>query len=591
MEHANFEVDPRLATLLSETYRSTEHAIKELIDNAWDADAQNVRVRLPDPMTFDPIEVEDDGTGMVPAELRQEYLRIARDRQALKGDRTIGKHRIVKGKKGIGKFAGLVVADLMVLETRARGNCTRLTIPRAELQNAVVDLESVQLPLEIHDCETSEHGTKIALTQLHQNLTFPSSDRLKQMLVFEYGREDDFRIFVNESMVTVDDLPGETTREEAELPEVGKVSATFTVTDPKRRVRTPGIVVRVGGKIIGEPSFFGLDKEPDIPSAVLKRLYGEVEADGLSDDVTADWGAIIENSKGYQQMQEWLRAQVRTHLNATCQREMSLARARLQQEIDRQLQRLPEHRRRFAEMAIQRIMQRFYGEPEDRVRPIISVVLDALERDEYRVVLQKIYEASKSDVAGFAEALADFGLLELSLVAQQASGRIEFLDMLDSLISNPDATEAEVHRALASNLWVFGPEFALMASNQSLATVIERYAEEKFEGKRAPKRPDLLLISQMGVRYTLIEFKRPSHKIGRQDINQAESYRDDLASKFSPMEVRVIGGDHDRRMDLNPPANVQVASYAGLINRARSELEWLLSELASKPVANPSQHT
>jgi hypothetical protein len=48
MDHANFEVDPRLATLLSETYRSTEQAIKELIDNAWDADAENVRVQLPD---------------------------------------------------------------------------------------------------------------------------------------------------------------------------------------------------------------------------------------------------------------------------------------------------------------------------------------------------------------------------------------------------------------------------------------------------------------------------------------------------------------------------------------------------------------
>ena len=36
---AHFRVDPRLASLLGESYRSTEQAIKELIDNAWDADA------------------------------------------------------------------------------------------------------------------------------------------------------------------------------------------------------------------------------------------------------------------------------------------------------------------------------------------------------------------------------------------------------------------------------------------------------------------------------------------------------------------------------------------------------------------------
>ena len=74
-------------------------------------------------------------------------------------------------------------------------------------------------------------------------------------------------------------------------------------------------------------------------------------------------------------------------------------------------------------------MLKLYNEPEDRVRPIISVVLDAVERDEYRVVLEKIYEASRSDVSAFADALSDFGLLELSMIAQQAGVRMEFLEL------------------------------------------------------------------------------------------------------------------------------------------------------------------
>ena len=43
-EKANFKVDPRLASLLGETYRSTEHAVKELVDNAWDADAPTISI-------------------------------------------------------------------------------------------------------------------------------------------------------------------------------------------------------------------------------------------------------------------------------------------------------------------------------------------------------------------------------------------------------------------------------------------------------------------------------------------------------------------------------------------------------------------
>ena len=40
MNKANFKVDTRLTSLLGENYRSTEVALKELIDNAWDADAE-----------------------------------------------------------------------------------------------------------------------------------------------------------------------------------------------------------------------------------------------------------------------------------------------------------------------------------------------------------------------------------------------------------------------------------------------------------------------------------------------------------------------------------------------------------------------
>lgn len=46
---ARFRVDPKLAALLGEGYRSSEYALKELIDNAWDADVTELRFTLPDP--------------------------------------------------------------------------------------------------------------------------------------------------------------------------------------------------------------------------------------------------------------------------------------------------------------------------------------------------------------------------------------------------------------------------------------------------------------------------------------------------------------------------------------------------------------
>ena len=71
-EVLSFQVSPRLAEILGEGYSSTELALKELVDNAWDADSTEVRITVPAPMTSDPIVISDNGSGMKTGEMRQE---------------------------------------------------------------------------------------------------------------------------------------------------------------------------------------------------------------------------------------------------------------------------------------------------------------------------------------------------------------------------------------------------------------------------------------------------------------------------------------------------------------------------------------
>ena len=99
MSNAHFSVDTRLTRLLGETYRSSEVALKELVDNAWDADARNVWITLPEPLTGDAVVLRDDGTGMTPNEMRREYLNIASDKRTRTGDMTPGLRRKVKGRR------------------------------------------------------------------------------------------------------------------------------------------------------------------------------------------------------------------------------------------------------------------------------------------------------------------------------------------------------------------------------------------------------------------------------------------------------------------------------------------------------------
>jgi hypothetical protein len=584
--NVHFSVDTRLTRLLSETYRSSELALKELVDNAWDADALNVWVSLPDPMTTDPITIKDDGVGMTEQEILSHYLNIASDRRRRSGEKTAKYQRQIKGRKGIGKFAGLMIANRMELQAFARGRRCILQIDKQEIINHQNDLETVPLPLVSDATSEDDCGTTIVLSELDNRLNFPNPDRLREILIYEYGREERFKVFVNGVQLSVEDVPGSTRQLEQALPTAGNVKIRFTVADGKRLPKMPGIVFKVDGKVVGKPTLIGLDEDEEIPTKLARRVYGEVELRDFDEHVTADWGGIVENSKAFEEVQAVVRTVVKEQLRTTYADDMKLQKARLQKQINQRLQQLPEHRRRFAQEAVYRILNRFYGESEERIAIIAEVALDAMEYDAYWMVLEQIGLSSYGDIDAFASSLENFGFLELSRIGAQAQHRLKFLDYLEQLIQDRRTLEKDVHKALESNLWVLGRKYSLISSNKSLRSIIESYCNESFKGNRASKRPDLLLSQDYGDTYLLIEFKRPSHPIGREDIAQAHQYRDDLSAKLSStkkMEVMMVGSGRVKGLDTHYlDDKTTIHSYVSIISAARNELDWLLSSFSKE---------
>ncbi|MEG3191597.1 ATP-binding protein [Lysobacter sp. D1-1-M9] len=578
MNQMHFQVDARLATLLSQEYASTEKAIKELVDNAWDADASTVRISLPAPMTQEPITVSDDGSGMTEEELRRHYLFIARDRRAGKGERTAGKKRLIKGRKGIGKFAGLMAASVMRLETKARGRWSRIHLTLEELAKAE-DIEHLPLNHEVSDCPESEHETNIILTDLHQGLAYPDPDKLRQVLLQEYGREDDFSIFVNGKELGIDDVRG-TYHEEAEaLEATGDVRLRFSISDGKASLRQPGITLRVDGKAVGKPSFFGLDRTDDFPRKLLNKLFGEIDADGLAPHVTAGWGEVLENSELMKEVEAYLQPRLREAFQIHYGQEMQLAQARLQKAVKERLAKLPEYKREFAERAIKRVLDRFYGEPESKVEPMVFVLLEALERSDYRALMEHIAEASRGEIGTLADALGDFGLADMAHLVQQAEARSLYLDQLERLSDDPKTREVQMHVAIENALWIFGPEYSLFSSNQTLKKQVEEYLGKQYKGNHASKRPDLLLSENLNEEYLLIEFKRPDHGLTYADYQQLTGYRNDLsASSGKTIRVLLLGGRKggDLRSSQYVEPNTTVMLFNDVISSARRQIAWLL---------------
>lgn len=577
---AHFKVDPKLAELLGETYRSIEEATKELIDNSYDADSENVDIILPDDLTVNPtITIKDNGSGMKEKEVRNEYLNIANSRTSRKGSISYLKKRKVKGRKGIGKFAGLMVATQMKVETYAAGKKTIIIINKDELAKAGYDLEKVPLPISVEDCDENLHGTTITLEGLNQNLNYPNPDRLKELLIRDYGRENDFSITINGENIGVLDLQGKSYSERIELPDGKMATLNYTITE--KPVKQAGIVVRVNNKIIGRPQNFLVEDEI-IPKKLQNRVYGELICDDLEEDLTADFGAVIENSKLYQKVTAEATKKLKSSVDEVFVTDMKMARARYQRKINKELEKLPEYKQPFAKKALYKVLEKFYGETEDRINTVISVTVSAMEKDHYWDIIQNIQDTRDGDIEKFADALSEFGLLEMSIVTSQALNRLRFLDELNILVDNPKTLEKTIHKAFENNTWLLGDDYSVIFSDTGMKQAIEKVLNKKYKGDNPDKRPDLLFGRNLSRQLCLIEFKRPSFTLTRDTEKQAIEYRDDLNTYYHNQKIEIIllgGRVKENISSHNEREDVQFRTYIDIIGVARQKLIWLIDEL------------
>ena len=577
---AYFKIDTKLAELLGETYRSAEYAIKELIDNAYDADSEKILITFPKLLVPNPkIIIEDNGSGMKENEILTEYLNVANSRTIRKGSLSIEKKRKVKGRKGIGKFAGLMVATKMQLETFANGTKTTLIIDKEELAKGNYDLEKVPLPIFTETCDKTKKGTTITLSNLNQNLEFPNPEKMKQILAWEYGRDIDFEIIIDGNKIDVLDLQGQSFTKEFEF-EGKKGLLKYTIT-PKP-IKNSGIVTKIGNKVIGRPINL-LAEDEIIPKKLQNRIYGEIICDDLEEDVTADWGAIIENSKLFSAIKKTTTKHLKNSVENVFATDMKMAKARFQQKINKELEKLPEFKQPFAKKALYKTLEKFYGESEERISTVISVMISAMEKDHYWGIINNIEDCRETDVERFANALSEFGMLEMSIISSQTINRLRFLDELSILIADPKALEKDIHQALEKNTWILGDDYSVLFSDINLKRAIREMLDKDYSGENELKRPDLFLSKSKSRNLILIEFKRPSFTLSRETENQAVKYRDDLGAYFGnqPIEIILLGGKIKQNI-MNVNNDIKYLTYLDVISTAKSNLEWMIKELKTE---------
>jgi len=134
-------------------------------------------------------------------------------------------------------------------------------------------------------------------------------------------------------------------------------------------------------------------------------------------------------------------------------------------------------------------------------------------------------ETTPEGIKKLTNLLEEYDLPQLTSVASILTDRLQRLQLLEKTIQNENAYEIKskdsVHNQLASAFWIFNDSYWLVRSNQSLSGFLEKkYQNKSIEGQL---RPDFICANDQK-NLLIVELKRPSHSVTKDDINQVEDY-------------------------------------------------------------------
>lgn len=214
----------RTVVMLGEQMISDEFvAISELVKNAFDADAECVRIVIDNATST--IVIEDDGTGMSEDDVLLKWLVPATVSKTMpdgKKKRT-GKGRISVGGKGIGRFAVHRLGHELLLETKtelsAEATCLRIDWDAYEDPKAYLDEISHEMWLSADGVFAKGQGTRLTISRIRCVWNEARADALRDAIVKLFSSSTGFSV----SLVVdgrVVSMPEGRPRYEAELNEI-----------------------------------------------------------------------------------------------------------------------------------------------------------------------------------------------------------------------------------------------------------------------------------------------------------------------------------------------------------------------------------
>ncbi len=548
-------------------YQSPVAAIAELISNAWDADAEIVRVTLPANLESGAvISIADDGVGMTLSECQNRFLRVGYNRRGKDARTTTPGGRPTMGRKGIGKFAGFGIAKVLHVETtsEATGESTTFALDVARLLGSSQDaadestpyVDSTPLTVEVlaysppDPANTPNHGTRITLRDLTLSKT-PNAVQFRMSMARRFRLMQDtdtFSVLVNDESLPLSedlkrvefDFPTAYTDEERpagltvtngwghELVGDNEIQWRFEFqSDPIDDAELAGIAVFSHGKLAQRPFLFNLGGGfggqygvPYLTGSVIADFIDEQSSDLISTErqrinwedprsrLLLTWG------------QDRVQALLRLWQKRRADQKVRAMETRLST-FSVRLGKLERHEQRVVERALKAIA-RITTLSDGQFDELARAILTAWEGGRLKDLISELAEADDMDADLLVKLLAESHVMTALHAAERVKGQLNLIAGLSDRIQKHELENA-IRDYISGNPWLVSPKWETFRTERAVKHLLDEAATgAKLSGDDWNGRVDLALSS--GEHLLVLEFMRPGLKADWDHVTRFERY-------------------------------------------------------------------
>lgn len=583
---AKFKISPRILEHLGvAAYTSIKKCLAELCSNCYDADAETVRISIPESFNKDSkIILEDDGLGMSPDDLRNKYLYIGYNRRD-EGEKTSTKNRSIIGNKGIGKLAGFGIANTVEIKT-VKNNIESHLLLNKDIFDNFSTLSECSLKIETKET-TQPDGTTLTLSNLSPQSQPIDPLKLRQYLFKVLPNVPDFSVVVNEVVCSAEETPGEKVYFEHTFEGIGKLTGFYTIA--RVRQSHPGIVIRVRKRVVTEPSLFGLEKRKHF-SFSAEKIVGEVNADFLDPYINTSRDNFLAEIEEVQILELYLNDFFSKIVDEIEKEAEGKRTSRIIEvtNVQEKLEKLPPHIRTKARRVIEGVISKLKTASDDEIDELVDWIIKYFESNVLRELMNSIINADSSDVERLSDLIKDWGLRQINNVTEIIKNQIDIIRKLEQLTDSDTSLEIEVHKLIENNLWLVKEGLELWASDRPLHKVLEKEFDKIYKNN-SDERPDLVCRSRNeGKEAVILEFKRPKVKVSMKHITQALSYKGIIKASRPNItyETYVVGRIYNPDVlatkDDLAKGGLYLWSFSEILQRSRARFEKILEILDAK---------